>query len=311
MKKVILFIMSAVMFSSIGAQKINIGVVVPDNAIDGVASSVFSSLSTKLERMITNCGGTSVNNGNIVLYPEFNFVNDDMIEGGMRNIYSVNVEMTVKAVSLRSNNNFGAVSWTLKGKGYSKSEAVKDGLGKLNTDDPKFGHFYNDIKTKIEKYYVANRAAIMTRAKSLAAQQQYEEAIALLYDYPAGISGSSEVLSLLTSVYRKYQTANCSRALQEARAKFAVQEYDEAASIIADIDATSSCANEVKALSEQIRNKINADQVAEQEMEMRKYEADASVERARWKAIGRVASAYYYRWYVPYNTIVARRWYYY
>ena len=310
MKKAVLFIMSAAVFCSIGAQKINIGVVVPDNAIDGVASSVFSSLSTKLERMITNCGGTSVNNGNIVLFPEFNFVNDDMIEGGMRNIYSVNVEMTVKAVSLKSNNSFGTVSWTLKGKGYSKSEAVKDGLNRLEVNDPKFEHFYSGIRSKIEKYYVNNRAAIMTQAKSLAAQQQYEEAIALLYDYPSGISGSSEVLDLLTSVYRKYQTANCSKALQEARAKFAVQEYEEAASIIADIDATSSCAGEVKALSEQIRNKINADQAAEQEMEMQKYEIDASVERARWKAIGRIASDYYDRWYVPYSTIVVRRWYY-
>jgi len=307
----ILFCILSALFVSIttSAQGLNLGVVVPNETTNGIDTNAFRLLSTRLERMITNQGATSINSGNNVLFPVINFISDDMIEGGMRNIYSVNFELTVKAVSLSSNTTFGSITWELKGKGYSKSEAVKEGFGKLPINDPRFASFFTEIRPKIENYYVRNRSSLIAQAKTLATQKQYEEAMSLLYEYPIGISGYTEVQGALSSIYKQYQNANCSQILQEARAKFAIQDYEAASALITDIDATSSCASEAKTLSNQIRQKINNDQAAERAQELEERRISASVEKERIKAVSNIVSSYYKsRPRVTYNTIVVRRW---
>lgn len=293
----------------VSAQGLNLGVIVPDETIDGVDAKSYKSLGTKLERMVTACGATSVNSGNLVLFPVVNFISDNLIEGGMRNIYSCEFELTVKAVSLSNNTTFGSVTWPLKGKGYSKSEAVREGFGKLNQNDGRFASFFSEIRQKIEKYYISNRSSLIAKAKTLATQKQYEEAISLLYEYPSGIAGYNEVQTTLGNIYKQYQTANCSQILQEARAKYATQDYETAAALISDIDATSSCASDAKNLSNQIRQKINSDQAAERAQALEERRITASVEKTRINAISNMVSAYYKRRpRVTYNTIIVRRW---
>ncbi len=295
--------------ANISAQGLNLGVVVPEETVDGVKPKEFKFLSTKLERMITNQGATSVNSGNIVLFPVINFNNDNLIEGGMRNIYSVDYELTVKAVSLSTNTTFGSITWNLKGKGYSKSEAVKEGIIKLKVDDNKFSNFFAEIKAKIEKYYISNKGSLIARAKTLANQKQYSEAISILYEYPLEINGYKEVQGVISSIYKQYQRDNCSQILQEAQAKFATQDYEAATALISEIDATSPCASSAKSLSNQIRQKINSDQAAERAHELEEKRIQASVEKTRINAVSNMVSAYYKsRPRVTYNTIVVRRW---
>lgn len=309
MKK-ILFTLSFLMFCLyLSAQGLNLGVIVPDETVDDVDAKTYKSLGTKLEKMITTCGATSVNSGNIVLFPVITFIGDNLIEGGMRNLYSVEYELTVKAVSIRNNTTFGSVTWHLSGEGYSKSEAVRKGLNKLNTNDPRFSSFFYDVRRKIELYYISSQKAIIAQAKTLATRKQYSEAISILYEYPSEISGYKEVQTTLRSIYKQFQTSNCSQILQEARAKFAIQDYETASALIADIDATSSCASDAKNLSNQIRQKLNSEQAAERAQALEEKRIAASVEKTRINAISNIVSSYYKsRPRVTYNTIILRRW---
>lgn len=309
MKHLLIIALAVISSLCVSAQGLNLGVVVPEETVDGVDAKAYKVLGTKLERMITTCGATSVNGGNHVIFPVINFVSDDMIEGGMRNIYSVEFELTAKAVSLSTNTTFGSVTWTLKGKGYTKSEAVREGVNKLMANDARFSSFFRGVKSKIEAYYVNNKTSLIAQAKTLATQKRYEEAASLLYEYPTGVAGYKDVQTALNNIYKQYKTANCSQTLQEARAKFAMQDYETAAALIADIDATSSCAGEAKTLSNQIRQKINSDQAAERAQALEEKRIASSVEKARIKAISNMVSAYYKRRpRVTYNTIVVRRW---
>lgn len=260
MKRILLFLFSLGIFASeLFSQGLNIGVVVPEEDSEYITASAYRTLNTKLEKLINGCGATSVNSGNIVMFPVVDIVGDNLIEGGMRNIYSLQVDITVKVVSLISNTTFGSITWELKGNGYSKTEAAKNAFNKISVSDEKFKDFYKNIKIKIENYYVGNRATILAQAKKLAAQKKYEQALAMLYEYPSGISGDSDVQSEITKIYKQYQIANCSQILQEARAQAANKNYDEAVALIAEIDATSSCASDAKALSTQIRNQKEGD----------------------------------------------------
>lgn len=309
MKKLFGILLFMFACANVNAQGLNIGVIVPEEMTDGVDAKSFRTLQIKLEKMITSSGATSVNSGNIVLFPVLNFVSDEMIEGGMRNIYNVDYELTVKAVSLSNNTTFGSLTWNLKGKGYTKSEAVREGFNKLVATDQRFASFFSEVRKKIEEYYISNKSSIIAQAKALATQKEYEEAISLLYEYPSGIKGYTDVQSTLSNIYKQYQTDNCSQILQEARAKFAVQDYETAVALIADIDASSSCASEAKTLSNQIRQKINSDQTAERNRELEERKVAASVEKARIKAISNMVSSYYKnRPKVTYNTVIVRRW---
>ena len=309
MKNIIIFLLCVCNSLFIAAQGLNLGVIVPEESVDGIDVKSFKTLGTKLERMVTSCGATSVNSGNVVLFPMVNFISDDLIEGGMRNIYSTEFELTVKAVSLKNNTNFGSITWLLKGKGYSKSEAVREGFNKLRTNDSRFATFFDNIREKIEAYYISNRSALISQAKVLATQKQYEEAISLLYEYPSGIAGYNDVQTAISNIYKQYQTDNCSQILQEARAKFATQDYETAAVLIAEIDATSSCATEAKNLSNQIRQKINSDKAAERAQILEEHKIAASVEKARINAISNMVSSYYKnRPRVTYNTVILRHW---
>ena len=307
--KYLVFYFCFLLTAGASAQGLNLGVVVPEETIDGVDAKTYKLLGTKLEKMITTCGATSVNSGNIVLFPVIDFTNDNLIEGGMRNIYSVDYELTIKAISLNNNSTFGSITWSLKGKGYSKSAAVKEGFNKLNSNDSRFASFFTEIRQKIESYFISNRSSLLAKAKTLATQKQYEEAISLLYEYPSGIAGYNEVQKTLGSIYKQYQTANCSQILQEAKAKFALQEYETAAALISDIDASSSCASAAQTLSNQIRQKINSDQAAQRAQDLEEKRIAASVEKTRINAISNIVSSYYKsRPKVTYNTIIVRRW---
>ena len=268
MKKVIIAFACLISALSLHAQMLNIGVLVPEESIGGIDGKVYASLGLKLERMVNSCGAASANSGNIVIFPVIDITDEKRIEGGMRNVNSVEFELVVKAVSLHNDVTFGSMTWSLKGAGYNKSEAVKDGIGKLYADDRKFSAFFYNIREKIEKYYIVNKNFLMAQAKSLAARKQYGEAIYLLYEYQQGVAGYSDVQQAIENIYKQYQTENCSQILQEAKAQYAIRDYYEAAALIADIDATSSCAPDANALSKKIRQSIDADKEEERNYEL-------------------------------------------
>ena len=120
-------VLSAIMLCAcIAAQGICIGVVVPDEPEDGISKAAFKKLGTRLERLLTNQGAVCVNSSNIVLFPVINIKNNNncIIEGGMRNIYHVEFELTIKCVSMASNITFGTVTYDCAGDGYDKGEAA-------------------------------------------------------------------------------------------------------------------------------------------------------------------------------------------
>lgn len=314
MKKLFLLTLSLLLSVISYGQGVNIGVLVPDEDVDGISASVYKTIGNKIERMIHQCGGTSVNSGGLLMIPEIEFLEDNKIEGGMRKIYAVEVEIIVKCIQYSSRTTFGSVTWTVKGNGYSRSEAVKNAVNKLSVTDRKFNSCYEDIRKRVNSYYVSNKNALFAKAKSLVAQQQYEEAMAVLYEYPEGVDGYTTAQANITAAYKAYQNANCSKVLMEAKAKFATKDYNGAAALIAEIDATSSCASEAAALSTQIRKQINADERAERQMQLEQDKMqleqsriNASVEKERIKAVSNIVSAYCNRK-VTYNTLIVNRW---
>lgn len=326
MKKIYIAFVSFLVCLSTNSQVLSIGIVIPEETIDEVDAPAYQILFTRLEKLLTREGISSTYNKNFVIYPVVDFITDNLIEGGMRNINKVDIELTVNVVSLSNFQNFGGFTWKLEGYGIKRSDAVKDAFSKIKSNDLAFTSFLYDTKMKIEEYYLGNRMQILERAKALAIQNQYEEAFALLSEYPLGLTGYEQIQSQIATLYKQYSAENCSEILQEARAEYALKNYKAAVDILLSLDGNTPCASESKELLNQIQRQKSKDEAderafrlkqneidakrekAEQEYNLKKRAIDANVEKTRLNAAYRLASAYYNsRPRVTYNTLIVHR----
>ena len=129
----------------------------------------------------------------------------------------------------------------------------------------------------------------------MCAQQQYEEAIALLSTYPESLANYPQVSAAIQKIYQQYLTQNCEEIMIMARAEYAKRNFDKAADIAASIDPSCSCFNSAKALLSSIKK--DNDAVYKNEMEANREERK-SKERmltATINAAKDVAIAYFKR----------------
>lgn len=290
-----IFLIIALLLPLLAYSQVNVTLVVPDHQQGELNPQSFRLLKTRLEQLMSKCGVQSGYDATIVMYPVVTILNKEVVGGGMEKLFRYNIELTLNVVQPDAQTAFGAESWNLSGNGFSASKAMVSAINQLSPNDPKFKNFVDMMKQRVSDYYVANRAAIMAKAKSLAAQGQYEEAMGILSAYPQGVSGAKEVNSLLINVYKQYSTANCSQMINQARASFAGQRYDEALAILADVDASSSCASQAKALENQINSRIVTEQRRAEARQERAEQREASLEKARLNAARDIAVAYYKR----------------
>lgn len=308
MRKLFLAIMLVLStLSSMAQDNITVGLVMPQEELYGIKPDAFKLLQSRLERMLSTCG-VSAYGGDFVMYPTVNVIEENLIEGGIKNFYKVKIELTLNVANLTSKTLFGSESWTLSGTSERiKSNAVKNAFTQLNGNDFHFKSLIASTKDRIYNYYVANKGSILTKAQSLAASGNYEEAIAMLSSYPSQVSGYNEAQTQLRKVYLKYINNNSAQILNEARAAFATKDYDRAVDLAAQIDPESSHYNEAKAILNQVRSTINNEQAAANRRAMKALQIQADIEKTRINAAASVARAYYNRKIITYNNIVNYR----
>jgi hypothetical protein len=182
-----------------------------------------------------------------------------------------------------------------------------------------------ESKQKIIDYYNQNGPMIIKRAQGLITKQDYEGAIAELAAIPQECSSYSQASSLMVKVYQANINHDATQMLAEARALWSAdpnpgESAEQALSILAQINPGASCYNQAQSLMKQIQARAKqvsdrqyADEKAqiahERQMEVRRLNAAASLEKARINACRDVAVAYCKsRPRVVYRTTVINRW---
>ena len=296
MKKIILLIFGIVFSLSVHAQSnITIGLVMPSEELDGVKPDAYKLLQSKLDKILTTWG-VATNEGDFVLYPVVTVIEENLIEGGIKNFFKVKIDLTLKVANLTTKTVFSSESWTLVGTTERvRTDAVRNAFVQIKSTDPTFKTFLETTKEKICEYYESNKDAILAQASSLANTGKYDEAMAMLSNYPSQVSGFDESQQLLQKVYLQYIEANAARILNEARAAYAVKDYENAVNLAAQIPAESSKYNEAKSVINQVRSTINKEQSEKNARAMKALEIAADVQKTRINAIASVARQYYSR----------------
>lgn len=297
MKKIILLCLcSMLVICSIKAQNantdVNIGVVCPEQ-IDDLSAASLQRLRHKIEQIATANGVATYSDGTFILYPEFDFFDVLTVESGMKNIIVAKAEMTLSVMQVSTGMKVNYVSVSLSGSGFNKSEAVANTISKINTQSPVYAKFLFESKTRIYSYYETNCSKLLQKAKVLAAQQQYEAALAELACFPASLPSYAQVVSVMMDIYKRYQNIRCERLIREAQGCIALKDYSGAIEYLVRIDPESRCNSECTRLLDSIKQQVDKEASEAIEHKFRVFDTLVDLEKQRISAIQDIAKSYY------------------
>lgn len=272
---------------------INIAVAMyKDCLLDNNSKSI---LKNKLQQMLSTEGVSGTEYSSIIMVPEVNVSNSKTISGGMRNISSVELSITITVKHLITNTVFNTYNVSTNGEGYSQKEAERNAINRVNHNAPQCVDFIRNTKSRIYTYYKSNTNTIISKANSLATQQKYDEALAILSTYPESLPDYGKIEKVMSQIFKQSQTQYCKQLLLAAQTAFSQQDYDTSAEYIAMIDAQSDCAGQAKALLQEIAKKKDKqynDMIALQREQM---QSEERITKIKINAIKDIATAYYKR----------------
>lgn len=254
MKRYYLLFLVTVLICKTFAQDVFIAVAMPANSI--LDNNTKTILKNKLLAICATEGVAATECGAIAMVPEVSVLDEEHVEGGMRNIYTTEINITISVRNLITNTVFNTLNITSKGDGYSKAESLRSAIKKIN--EQRYTSFADVTQKKVSDYYRTSVSSLIAKANTLSAQQQYDEAIALLATYPESLSGYPQVSAAIRNIYQKYLTQNCEEIMMMARAEYAKRNYDRAADLAASIDPSCSCFSNAKSLLSSIKNSNDA-----------------------------------------------------
>lgn len=276
------------------SHNIGISVALPENNCI-LDSNTESILKSKMAQILSNNGVTGNEFCANVMFPEVSMLNTSQISGGMRQIFSVELGVTFTVKNIITNTVFNTISISVKGEGYSEIEANRSAIGKIDSYSREYSLFVKSTNQKIIDYYKDNTSVIIAKANTLASQQLYDEALALLSTYPESMPAYGDVSKTITSIFKECQNRECSTVMLSAQAAFAQQKYADAADLVAMVDAQSDCADEAHSLLKKIKEHLDKEYRENMEMEKEKRRSSERAKLAMITAVKDIASAYFSR----------------
>ncbi len=238
----------------------------------------------------------------VVIEPEIDILNSNTVSGGMRNIESIELGITIKVMNIITGTVFGTTGMSIRGEGYSENETFRSAVSKMDLTTTEYRQFMGNMKHKILDYYSNNISSLIAKANTLASMQEYDEALALLSSYPESLAGYSKVSDAMVSIFNKCQSQYCEQILLSAQAAYARHDYAEATEIAMMIDPESSCYAQTRTLLNSIKSSIDKERsekiaLEKEKMNLEKERIKSSerTKQATITAIKDIATAYFQR----------------
>lgn len=269
-----------------------IGVVCPES-LEYFSQSGLSRLSQKMEQIATNNGVAAFYDGAFVMFPKLAVYDIQTVEGGIKAIETLKIDLTINVLQMATKTIIGSIPIVLSGSGYSIEEATSNAISKINARDSKYSSFLSDCKKRIIDYDEKNCKNSILKAKTLASQQRYEEALALLALYPESLPSYSLVSAAIVDIYKDYQKERSAQLILEAKSAIAVQDYDLAADLLTGVDPESPSYKEALKLIETVKKSVTKEKQDAINRAWKLYNSEVALEKHRINAAKEVAKAYY------------------
>lgn len=192
---------------------------------------------------------------------------------------------------------FATTTISVKGVGTNETKAYMDALKNIKPADPAIQAFVQTGKTKIVEYYNSRCDVILKQAQSLAAQNQFENAMYLLISVPEEAKGCYDRAMIAAApMYKKYMDKQCREKLLEAKTSWAAsQSWDgaiSAAEVLSTIDPDATCYKEAMALNSEIAKRMKEVDNREWTLVMKTHDDSVSLEKAAINAYRDIGVAF-------------------
>jgi predicted Rdx family selenoprotein len=318
MKKYITIIALAMIAFTSNAQiklddfgRIILNAYLPDDV--AIPTEAKNVLLTKLNQLTSNNGmGGSQANPRFIITANINVATKDILAGPPQMI-AQNIEVTFFIGDAVTNTIFSNATLSLKGVGTNENKAFIEAFKTINPNNKEMVEFLNEGKNKIVSYYASQCDFMLRDAATLAKQNKFDEAIYNLSLVPQVCEVCfNKTAELIATIYQQKIDADCKTKLSQARIAWAGQQNisnaENALNILIGINPNASCYHEVMLLTKEINNKLLADEKAQFELALKKYNDKINLEKKRIKAYKEIAIEYAKSQpkILPYNTIIWR-----
>jgi hypothetical protein len=301
MKKVVIFATIVAMMmggAALQAQTKNdpsaivLTVIIPED-IDGFPDVAKNVLSNKITQVATANGVSAFEGfGRFFITAIPSIMTRDIVPGPPQQI-AQNMDVTFYIADYFDQKIFASTSISCKGVGTNENKAYIDAIKNVNVNSPKLKEFVQLGKQKIIDYYIAQCDNIINKAKSLAGQKSYEEAIYLLTSIPEAVPDCyNKSLAETQIIYQQYIDHLCNVNLAHAKSAWAAEQNStgayKAGEYLNYIYPDAKCYGEAQKLHQEIKKKVLDDW----KFVMKIYQDGVNLESQRIRAWRDVGVAY-------------------
>lgn len=266
-------------------------VLVPEQA-ENIPATVQATLETRMRQMVTQNGmGGGAKFSNFCLVANVIESSKELLAGA-RPLVTLTVELELFVGNNYTGEKFASFSITLNGAGRNEARAYQAAFANIRSGNAQIQKFLKDAKQKVNEYYATQIPAIIQQAKTFAIRHAYEEALCLLASVPTCCSDYENVEQYMLSIFQEYVNYDCAEKVAKARAIWNATQDENGAALagayLSAIDPSSSCREDVLALTEMIRQRIGD----EWEFSKEQQRDAVLLEQARIEAMRAIGVAY-------------------
>ncbi|MDR2628270.1 MAG: hypothetical protein LBC40_09580 [Dysgonamonadaceae bacterium] len=252
-----------------------------------VPAGATSYLRNKLTQ-IAALNGLAVGDGytQFAIIPKIDILSITILPGPPKTI-ALNLDITLYIADSWGEKIFATTTMNVNGVGVTENGAYMEGIKQINTKNPEFKKFVTRAKNEIINYYNNTYQTTITKARSLAGQKKYSEALFYLNGIPECSSGYEAAIKEIAKTYQLYIDDLCEQNLSKASMAWLQDQSatgaGKAGEYLQYIYPGAKCYNEAMALYNQIDAKVKEDwnfamKVYDNTVDMEKQRIDASKE---------------------------------
>jgi hypothetical protein len=285
---------------------LNIGLVMPREQT-GFETAQLGKLETKIMSILTKNGISSqgVADG-IVCYPVAEIYDEKEANTGMANIRLIDMNITLFVRQVDEKAVFTSTTVRVQGSGKDRNAAINSAIGSLKPDDRRWVEFAASARKKIADYYARMCPTLIAQARQYASTNDTERAISRLMNIPKEVPCYKEAEKEITAIYRQHVDRICAKALQQAKASLAANDYNHALYQLGLIDPASKCYNDANNLINEAGRAADEQFKREWDLRVKIYSDQVELEKYRWKTLGEIAAAYWRSQQYDYKVVVIK-----
>jgi hypothetical protein len=244
--------------------RISLNVFIPEQ-VEGIPAGSKSLLINKLTQAATKKGMAGGGpQGRFLLTANMDVLSKDVVPGAP-NKHAYQFEVSLFIVDFIDKNIVSSTSFEVKGVGNNEAKAFTGAIRTIDLKNPTIDQFFDEGKIKIIEYFNSRCDFVIARAKALASQRQYPEAMNTLASIPE-VSRDCylKAMNEIGPIYKEFADYNCQILINVATSCWAARPNSEGAqlagAVLSQIDPGSICYAESRQLISKMEQKVLKDE---------------------------------------------------